>query len=718
MKQVIVRQGKIVVEEIPPPQVEPGMVLVRVDHSCISAGTEMSGMRESGTPLWKRALRQPEKVKDIVAMAGKDGFKKTRLFLQGKLDEGYPTGYSASGVVLELGNGISDLFPGDRVACAGSQFAHHAEIIRVPRNLVVRIPEGVGFSEASTVTMGTIALQGVRRAVPTLGESFVVIGLGILGQITVQLLKVNGCRVIGVDLDRARIRLAEELGMDAGIHPEDQDYIEHVIRLTEGLGADGVIITAANSSDRVISAAFKVCRKKGRVVLVGDVGLKLNRADFYEKELDFFVSTSYGPGRYDKRYELEGLDYPLAYVRWTENRNMEEYLRLLSEHKILLAPLIGAIYSVEDASSAYNHIKNDAEKPLIVLLSYPRSVENKTLDRKLKNPMAKPSTGDEIRLALIGAGSYAKGMHLPNILELKKRFHLRAIASRTGNNASTTCRRFGAEYATTDYREVLEDSQVDAVLIATRHNLHAAIASAALKAGKHVLLEKPLALNEDELGSIRHFYDNSGLEAGVPLVMTGFNRRFSPIARRIREIVEKRSNPMIINYRMNAGYIPLEHWIHGAEGGGRNLGEACHIYDLFTFLTESRVATIDARSIRPSTGYYSSSDNFVSVMNFQDGSIATLTYTALGSPDHPKERMDVFVDGMVLVMDDYKCLKVYGSRLKGIEKKLQDKGQKAMLEAFAETIQRGGEWPILLWQQLQATEIAFEVERRLHGDLT
>jgi threonine dehydrogenase-like Zn-dependent dehydrogenase len=330
VKQVLIRQGQAVVEEIPAPQVEPGTVLVRVDHSCISIGTEMSGIKTSSLPLWKRALKQPENVKKVVEMAVSQGVSRTTSVIQGRLSSGQPTGYSAAGTVLEVGEGIDDLQPGARVACAGAQCAHHAEIIRVPRNLTVPIPDNLELAVASTVTLGAIALQGVRRAQPTLGEVFVVLGLGILGQLTAQMLKANGCKVIGTDLDRKRIAIAQQLGMDIGIHPEDGDNIQQVARLTDGLGADGVIITAATPSDEVVSTAFQMCRKKGRVVLVGDVGLNLNRADFYQKELDFFISTSYGPGRYDNNYEEKGLDYPVSYVRWTENRNMAEYLRLVA----------------------------------------------------------------------------------------------------------------------------------------------------------------------------------------------------------------------------------------------------------------------------------------------------------------------------------------------------------------------------------------------------
>lgn len=710
MRQVLVSGGTVRLEEVPAPMVEPGTVLVRMDHSCISIGTEMSGVKATGLPLWKRALRQPKNVKKVVDMVLADGLAATRRLVQERLSVELPTGYSGAGVVLEVGEGVDDFAPGDRVACAGAQCAFHAEIVRIPKNLVVLVPENVGFDAASSVALGAIALQGVRRAEPTLGETFVVIGLGILGQLTVQLLRANGCRVIGVDLDRARISLAEQHGMSWGVHPDDANDVQQVARITGGAGADGVIITAAGPSDAIVSAAFRMCRKKARVVLVGDVGLDLQRADFYAKELDFFISTSYGPGRYDAQYEEGGLDYPLAYVRWTEGRNMAEYLRLIADGAIDLKPLIATVHPIDAVDAAYRSLQSGTEKPLMVLLSYPRQQAEVTRRVTLSPTIARVGN-NAIRIALIGAGGFAKGMHLPNLMELKSDYRLRAVASRTGHNAASTGKRFDAEYCATDYREVLDDKDVDAVIIATRHDSHASIALEALRAGKHVLLEKPLALNEADLAAIEVFYaDGSGAK---PVLLTGFNRRFSPYAERIAAQIKTRSNPMILNYRMNAGYIPLDHWVHGAEGGGRNRGEACHIYDLFTYFTGARVQRVQASAIVPKTGYYSPSDNFVVNISFDDGSVGTLTYTALGATEFPKETMEIFVDGMVISLDDYRRMAIAGTKQKPFETRASDKGQKEELIAFARAVRGEADWPIPLWQQLQATRISFDVDSRL-----
>lgn len=712
MKQVLIKQGQVVVEDIPAPQVEPGTLLVRVKFSSISVGTEMSGLKTASEPLWKRALKNPKAVKSTMGMAATRGLTHTRNVIQGRLAEGNPTGYSASGVVLEVGDGIDNIKPGDRVACAGAQCAHHAEIIRVPRNLAVPLPKDLSLPAASTVTLGAIALQGVRRAQPTLGETFAVIGLGILGQLTVQMLRANGCRVMGADLDSSRIELAKSLGMDFSLSSEENNNIEHTLRLTDGEGVDGVIITAASPSDEVISNAFKMCRKKGRVVVVGDVGLNLKREDMFPKELDFFISTSYGPGRYDPQYEEKGVDYPIGYVRWTENRNMAEYLSLISEGKIDIEPLIHSSFEVSQATAAYETLKKDKEKPMIVLLSYPESGEDTQPTRVIPNPSALALGSDKINIALAGAGGFVKGMHIPNLQSLNRRYQIHAVSSRTGSNASNTAKQVGAQYCTTDYHEILNDAKVDAILIGTRHNQHAFMVIEALQAGKHVLVEKPLALTRNELELIRSFYET---HQQVPVLLTGFNRRFSPFALRAKELIENRTNPIIINYRMNAGHIPLDHWVHTEEGGGRNLGEACHIYDLFTFFTNSKVVSVQSRSLAPKTDHYSSHDNFVATLGFEDGSVATLTYTALGSTEFSKEQMEIFSDGKVLMLDDYKQLQIHGSNAKGVTSKLTDKGHKRELEVFAETLEKGGEWPIPLWQQVQATEIALQVEELIHS---
>lgn len=712
MKQVLIRHGGVSVEDVPAPTLEAGQVLVRLDYSCISVGTEMSGVRTSNLPLWQRAVQRPREVKQVIERVRSHGLAETRKLVKSKLEEAHPLGYSAAGVVVAVGVGIIDIEVGDRVACGGSQSAYHAELVAVPRNLLAPIPEGVEAAAASTATLGAIAMQGVRRANPTLGETFVVIGLGILGQLTQQLLHANGARVIGLDLDRKRLDLAQAHGMQVALHPDDAKVPEQVARLTDGYGADGVIITAAAASSEVVSTAFGCCRRKGRVVLVGDVGLDLDRADIYAKELDFFVSTSYGPGRYDRNYEEAGLDYPLPYIRWTENRNMQECLRLMADGRLKIAPLIDAVYPVGQATDAYRALQSGDARPLALLLSYPQS--NVASRRRVASPRALPGRSGAIRLAVLGAGGFARGKLMPLIAEMPKQYSLAGVVTRQGHSAMNVARQFGAGFGATDYHAVVADPGVDAVMVTTRHNLHGPMVLEALQAGKHVFVEKPLCLTQKELDDIRAFFETASDNA--PVLMVGFNRRFSSYADALVRATAERAAPMIINYRVNAGFISPDHWIQGAEGGGRNLGEACHFYDLFTRLTGAEVRRIDVASIDPGTGHYGRNDNFVATLVFNDGSVATLTYTALGGPGHSKERIDLYVDGKVLSVDDYRRFEAVGAPgLEGFETKRMEKGHREELVAFARAIQQGGEWPIPLWQQVQATQVALDVERMIHN---
>jgi predicted dehydrogenase/threonine dehydrogenase-like Zn-dependent dehydrogenase len=707
MKQVFVKGGSVIVEKVPMPIVEKRCILVQVRQSCVSVGTEIASVKMSGLPLYKRALKQPDNVRKVLDSIKDQGIKTTADRVMGKLTSGSPTGYSASGVVIQVGSQVEGFCVGDRVACAGAGIANHAEVINVPVNLAVKIPDGLSDRLASTVTLGSIALQGVRRCEPTLGETVVVVGLGLLGQLTAQMLKANGCRVIGVDTNPVRVQLAKDVGIDFGLDPLAEDYTLQVLRLTDGLGADASIITAASSSNSIVSQAFSSCRKKGRVVLVGDVGLALNRSDFYIKELDFRISTSYGPGRYDPMYEEGGQDYPIGYVRWTENRNMEAYLSLLASEKINLEPFCGDDYSVDDANIAYDALVDGSHSKLVVTLKYSEEKINNT--RVIRNPAAQKPRSGVIRVGLAGAGCFAQGMHLPNFLKLKKNFQLRSVMSRTGSNAKAVATQYQADFSTTEYEELLSDPDLDLILIATRHDLHAGMALRALQAGKHVLLEKPLAINEVDLKEIENFY----LEASgsTPILLTGFNRRFSPALVEARRVLEKRSTPVIINYRMNAGFLPSEHWVHGVEGGGRNIGEACHIYDVFQYLTGSRPSKIEAISSTSVGKQWKNNDNFTALISYKDGSICSLTYTAMGHRNFPKEQMEVFFDGKVIQLNDYKNLKVEGIS-GGWESKVVQKGQYEELVALATGLNKG-EWPISLQDQLDVSRLSFDIEAKL-----
>ncbi len=707
MKQVVRRSGSVDVLDVPPPQVERGRVRVRTVVSCISAGTEGAGIGGGMVGVVTRAVRSPDIVRQVVRMAKDRGVANTAAMVKAELERAAPLGYSSAGVVDRVGAGVPGVEVGDRVACAGGGYASHAAYGVVPENLVTPIPDGVSFEAASSVALGSIALHGVRRLEPTLGEWFVVLGLGLLGQLAAQMLRAHGCRVIGVDLDAGRVELARGLGIDEGIDPEAPDAIDRVKRLT-GMGADGVLVTAASRSDEVMSTAFRMCRRKGRVVLVGDVGLGLMRSDIYPGELELRIATSYGPGRYDDRYEAKGYDYPPAYVRWTEGRNMEEYLRLLADGTVRFDALVHGSYPVERAREAYDALDERGAAP-IVLLTYDDEDEETAAATRL-TLRTRPARRDRINMAIVGAGSFASGMHLPNLQRLRSRYALRAVVGRTGLNAREAAARFDVPYATTALRDVLEDDDVDAVLIATRHDSHADLALRALQAGKHVMLEKPLALTEKGLAGIESFYQERR-DQEVPVLLTGFNRRFSPFAARIRQALDDRTNPAMLAYRMNAGFIPLDHWVHGDEGGGRNIGEACHIYDLFHFLLDGAVTDLQAAPIGRTTGRYARNDNFTATLRFEDGSVATLLYTALGHKALAKEHLEAFTDGGAAVLDDYRSLELHGFASDAVKVRGQDKGHLAELEAFAAAVRGEAEWPIPLWQQLDVTRISFRVER-------
>ena len=711
MKQVLVKSGGVVVEEVAAPFVSPKRILVSVKYSCISAGTELASVQMSGLPLYRRALKQPEHARRVLGMMKDQGIKRTFDRIAGKLSAGIPTGYSAAGQVISVGSGVECFEVGELVACAGAGIANHAEVIDVPINLAVKVPPSLGADLASSVTLGAIAMQGLRRTQPTLGETVVIVGLGILGQISAQLFKANGCCVIGVDVEERRIALAIENGLDHGINPLSEDYVERTHKLTAGFGADAVVITAATNSSQVVSDAMRSCRRKGRVVLVGDVGLQLNRSDFYAKELDFLVSTSYGPGRYDPSYEEGGQDYPLPYVRWTENRNMESYLRMLAEKKVRIENLVDKPYEIDRAAEAYAALRREENRPVIAFLRYPDSAES--LNRTVRT--CPPRQNHRIKVALVGGGGFAQGMHLPNLVKLRAQYELHCVVSRTGANAKAIATQYEATYNTTDFQQVLADPDVDLVLIATRHDLHAEMALDALRAGKNVLVEKPLALSEPGLAAIEDFYAGT---PNAPMLVTGFNRRFSPAIRKIEKILRESTTPLIVNYRMNAGYIPLDHWTQGPEGGGRNIGEACHIYDLFNYLTGSRFRRVRVESVSPRSRQWARNDNFVVTISYENGSVCTLTYTALGNKAFPKEQMDIFADAKVISLNDYKALTMAGSRSALWKSTSSNKGQLEELEMVAEALRHGEMWPIPLEQQLQATRISFEVERQIHSGVS
>jgi predicted dehydrogenase/threonine dehydrogenase-like Zn-dependent dehydrogenase len=627
-------------------------------------------------------------------------------------DQGWNVGYSLAGEVIALGAGITDLAVGDRVACAGAGKANHADYVSVPRNLVCRVPPGCDLKLAATTTVGTIALQGVRRAAPLLGETVCVIGLGLIGQITAQLLHANGVKVLGLDLDPQRVAKALALGMHAGASTTSE-YQLLVRDLTGGRGADRVLITAAAKSDAVINLAMEVARAKGRVVIVGDVGLNVKRDNFYRKEIDLLMSTSYGPGRYDRGYEEEGRDYPFAHVRWTLNRNMQAYLDLISAGRIDIAALIERIIPVAEAPAAYRELAGSdaATMPMGVLLQYPDDTrplpEAPDATRIHVRGHRKPA-GGTIRYALVGAGAFGTAMLVPKMAKRKDLFSLCGIVSRNTTTAGNFARQNQIEVLTTELDDVLKDPAFDLVVIATRHHEHADQVLRCLQAGKHVFVEKPLALNWDELDRIAACYEALPEK---PLLMVGFNRRFSPAVQALRTALASRRSPLIMNYRLNGGYIPLDSWVQGTQGGGRNIGEACHMYDVFRSLSGAPAVSVNAEAIDPRDLPYLRNDNFCATIRYADGSIGNLVYTALGPKTGlPKERLEVFCDGEAYIVDDYRNVIRCSDSLVLWHAENTEKGHFEELSQFGEAIIQLKNSPITFEEVIETSGISLHVE--------
>lgn len=695
MKQVLLKKGTIYTTEVSRPQPEKDMVLVKTEYSCISAGTEMSGVTNSGTPLVKRVIESPELLERGMKMLRERGIHDTWSVVKGKYEVGAPMGYSAAGVVMESGTPMFQ--PGDRVACMGVGYANHAGYLAVPKNLCVRIPKKVSSRHASTAALGCIAMQGVRRADVKLGEFVVITGMGILGQLCCRFAAASGATVIATDLDERRLAIASKNGAGYVLNARD-NVVEEIKAITGGHGADSVIVTAATDSNELLSQSFQMCRRKGRVVLVGVAGMNLKREDMYQKELELLISTSYGPGRYDPSYEEKGIDYPYGYVRFTERRNLESYLRLMSEGKVNISDMVEKVFPAEQADQAYEALKAERDRPLIVLLKYGEDNEEKAETLK-QGSYKRPER--IVNVALCGAGGFAKGMHLPNILKMQDKYRLYAVQSRTGSNAEAIAVKNQAEYSTTDYNRILNDPNVNMVMICTRHNLHAQMAADAMRAGKAVFVEKPMALTTEEL----ELAVKTAKETGAPY-MVGFNRRFSGYAVEAKKAVKDKKNPLMISYRMNAGFIPLDHWTQGEEGGGRIVGEGCHILDLFNYFTESEAESISVNRISPATGHISPQDNCVITVKYTDGSVCTLTYTGQGDREYGKEYCEIFFDGKTIVIDDYKKLTGYGVKLRDLKTPGPEKGQFEELEAFYDSIMGGDGRPIPLWQLEQATRIS------------
>jgi predicted dehydrogenase/threonine dehydrogenase-like Zn-dependent dehydrogenase len=683
MKQLSqeMKKGTMHVEDVPDPSLGAGGVVVRTQYSLISAGTERTSVSKRKSSLLSKVRSNPEMLKVVTDQMKNYGIVQTYKKVMNKLESYAPLGYSSAGTVVAVADDIEDFVPGDRVACAGAGYANHAELVFVPKNLCAKLPSEVSFQEGAFTTVGTIALQGVRQAAPTLGETVAVIGLGLVGQLTVQLLKAAGCSVIGIDLDSRNVALAKTMGANAAFKRMSPGAVQDVRSFTRGYGADAVIITAATKNNDPVELAGLISREKGRVIIVGDVGLSLPRDSYYLKELDIKLSRSYGPGRYDALYEEKGLDYPIGYVRWTEKRNMEEFLTLVEQKKVNVGALTTHVFTFADAPKAYNIITGKTpERYVGVLLEYP---EAKPGPKSISVAPAQP-TQASLSIGFIGAGNFAQSSLLPYLKA--KNVAFKSVCTARGLNAKNVARQFGFERATTDPKEIYASEMIDTVFIATRHNLHASLCVQAIKNFKHVFVEKPLALNDAELDQIVSAH-NAAMKKSNLRFMVGFNRRFAPSVREAKKFFEAAGQPMVINYRVNAGYLPKDHWSQDLiEGGGRIIGEVCHFIDTIQFITGGMPQKVFAQSLSTS-GNYTQSDNVAITVRFNNAAVGVITYLANGDASVPKERIEMFAAGKTAVIENFKRLETYhGNTRKVKDWSVPDKGHRAEMEEFIESI--------------------------------
>jgi predicted dehydrogenase/threonine dehydrogenase-like Zn-dependent dehydrogenase len=694
-----VRSGKLVVAEVPAPLAQPGEVLIANVASVISAGTERMAIELAKKSLFGKARERPDLVRRVLEKCRNEGVLTTLRQVRERLDTPMAMGYSSAGVVLACGAGVQNLKPGDRVASNGS----HAGIVSVSKHLCAAVPDTVDLDQAAFAVLGAIALQGVRLAHCELGESVLVIGLGLIGQIAVSLLSAAGCRVLGVDPDEKKCELALTMGAELA---RTNLAAAQIQAFTGSLGVDAVVITASTTSNAPIDLAAAAVRKKGRVVLVGVVGLALDRRPFYFKEAEFVVSCSYGPGRYDPDYEDRGHDYPAAYVRWTEQRNIQAVLDLMARGKLDVRPLITHRFPIDEASQAYELIQSGSEPYLGILLQYPESPAESLPRRSVCLQPARQPTNrtQQPSVGVLGAGSFARLVLLPALRDCG-RLRLGTLCTAGGLSAVATGNNLEFEHATTDEEEVFDNPAIDAVVSITRHDLHARHVVRALDAGKAVFVEKPLCLTVDELTQIEQARERHG--ALPPLVMVGFNRRFSPAARRTRDFFADVSAPLTVSVRFNAGQIPIDHWVHDEiEGGGRLVGEACHAIDLATFLVNSPVVRVFAESIASQHASEITDDQCFITLRHANGSVSNVAYLAGGDKAFPKERIEVIGGGRIAVIDDFRTVTTCRSgRTNRVKMKGQDKGHSAEIAAFAQALCEGGPPPIP-WDDLRATTLA------------
>lgn len=691
MKQIIqdLKKGDTILEEVPVPHVKSGSVIIKTTKTLVSLGTEKMLVEFGKANFIQKAKQQPDKVKMVLDKVKTDGLKPTLNAVFNKLSQPLPLGYCNVGEVVAVGKGVTEFKVGDRVASNGN----HAEYVLVPKNLVAKIPDNVTDEEAVFTVIGSIGLQGIRLLNPTFGETIVVVGLGLIGLVTAELLKANGCNVIGFDFDPEKVRIAKEKGIIAINPGEGTDQVKFVESYTNGVGADGVVITASSKSNDIIAQSAQMCRKLGRVILVGVIGLDISRADFYEKEITFQVSCSYGPGRYDEEYENKGNDYPIGYVRWTEKRNFDAVLNAISNGSLDVKPLITERIPLTEFDKVYGNM--GASKAIASILEYD-STEEPVSTVKINDKSFKGNKGV---IGIIGAGNFTSATILPSLKKLNA--DVKYIASSGGLSSTTMAKQYNIANSTTNYKEILTDSDTDLILVTTKHNMHASMVLESLKAKKSVFVEKPLALTNNELDEIIKEYNQHNVSISV-----GFNRRFAPLAKQMKKALGNDDAPMNIIATMNAGHIPANVWVHDMEvGGGRIIGEACHYIDLCTYLSGSKVVAVCMNSM--GTNPEENTDNASILLKYQNGTNAVINYFANGSKAYSKERIEIFSQERTLIMDNWRKLRAYG--FKGLSKSSskQDKGHYNQFKELIIQQQKGGEAIIPFNEIINTTKASF-----------
>ena len=710
MRQILqdMANGVTTVAEAPAPQCTSGHVLIATTTSLISAGTERMLVGFGKASLIDKARQQPEKVKMVLEKVQTDGLLTTYDAVKSKLAQPLALGYCNVGVIHEIGHGVDGLKVGDRVVSNGP----HADVVKVPKNLCAKIPDQVSDEAAAFAVVASIGLQGIRLAEPTLGECFVVTGAGLIGLLTIQMLRANGCRVLAIDFDQSKLELAKQFGAEVCNPGRGEDPVATGLAFSRGLGIDGVIITASTKVSDPVTQAARMSRKRGRIILVGVTGLELNRADFYEKELSFQVSCSYGPGRYDAEYEDKGHDYPLGFVRWTEQRNFVAVLDMLAAGTLNVDPLITHRFDFEDAPQAYNVLTED-QAGLGILLKYPSAIASRLGQNVVLKPIQVEP--ENAVVGFIGAGNYASRILIPAFKKASAQLH--TIVTAGGINGVIHGSKTGFAEASTDLNAMLQHPEINTIAIVTRHNSHASMVEKVLAAGKHVFVEKPLALHVDEIDRIEQLYQQQSTTDRYSRVMVGFNRRFAPQVQKMKALLDTVKEPKSFIMTMNAGAIPAEHWTQDLQiGGGRIIGEACHFIDLMRFLAGSKIVSIQARRMGETDAVQVLEDKASMTFGFEDGSFGTIFYLANGASSFPKERIEVFTAGRVLQLDNFRKLKGFG--WPGFNKMnlwRQDKGQEACAAAFVESIRQGQPTPIPADEIFEVARVTLQVAEILRA---